>query len=193
MADINNTNLQFRIATPEDAPQLQKLVQAAFRAEDSRENWTADMTLNSSFRMEVEEVLRIITKPDSAILIATNSDDDNNTLVACCGISKRSDNLARFGPFAVDTQLQRRGLGRQVLAYAEDYCRRTWGVKKLELNALSTRRELIAWYMRCGYQKTGASEPFPHDRFEELDLPEDMCFIMFEKDLNTAPLAAGTG
>lgn len=206
MANTSDDNLQFRIATSNDAPKLQRLLEAAFRAEDSRKDWTADMALNERFRMDLSEVMQMIAKFDSTILIATtttttdNGDGDNedgDAFVACCGLQKRGPNLARFGPFAVDTQQQQRGIGRRVLAYAEDYCRRTLDVQRLEMNVLSTRPQLIAWYMRCGYRKTGAWEPFPYDRFEDLALPEDLRLVMFEKDLaehnGKAALAATEG
>lgn len=185
---MTNGNLRFRAATPDDAPQLQELVQSAFRAEDSRQGWTADMALSSRFRIEVAEVMVTITNPDSAILMAT---DDNDNLVASIGISKRGADRARFSTLAVDKSHQRGGIGRQVLAYAEDYCQQVWGVTKLGLNALSTRQELILWYIRRGYQETGESTPFPREKFNGLALPNDMCFVEFEKILSPSSVAEG--
>ncbi|RHZ47426.1 GNAT family N-acetyltransferase [Aspergillus thermomutatus] len=173
-------SLHYRLATPADTPQIQQLVQSAFRAEDSRPNWTGDTTLSSSFRIEVEEILATITSPDSAILLAT---DSHGVLVASIGISRRSADLARFFMLAVDEGYQRGGVGRRVLAYAEEYCQRVWGVSKGGLNALSTRRELILWYMRCGYRRTGELASFPVERFEGIALPGDLCFVELEKDL----------
>ena len=185
---MTNGNLQFRLAAPNDASQLQRLVEDAFRAEDSRKSWTADMALGARFRIAVEEIMTKITQADSAMLIAT---DDNNVLVATVGVSKRSTGLARLGLLSVDQTHQRGGVGRQVLAYAEDYCRRVWSVKKLGLNALSTRQQLISWYMRCGYAKTGELSPFPYELMEGLALPNDLCFVEMEKDLDTVPVAPG--
>ncbi|KAI0136211.1 putative GNAT family acetyltransferase [Xylariales sp. AK1849] len=180
---------KFHVATPNNAAQLQKMVQAAFRAEDSRGNWTADMALSAGFRIEVEEVMAMITKPNCAILMAT---DDNGALVASAEVSRRSADLARLSMLAVDQQRQRGSIGRQVLANAEDYCRRTWGVNKMGLNALSTRKELILWYMRCGYRKTGELSPFPHERTTLVPLPDGLCFVELEKDLDAVSVAAGT-
>ncbi|EKV16426.1 GNAT family acetyltransferase, putative [Penicillium digitatum PHI26] len=41
--------LNFRVAPEEDASQLQRLVEAAFRTEDSRKGWTDDLGLSLSF------------------------------------------------------------------------------------------------------------------------------------------------
>ncbi|KAL1855574.1 hypothetical protein Plec18170_004295 [Paecilomyces lecythidis] len=191
--------LQFRIATPDDAPLVQQLVQSAFRAHDTRPDWTGHMELASNFRIEVDEITANIANPDMVTLIAfapdenannVNSNVNNNngynstSLVASISVSKRGTDVGRLSMIAVDERYQRGGVGRQVLEYAEDYCHRTWGVTKFSLNALSTRKALIEWYMRRGYRKTGETSPFPREKFRDLALPEDMCFIEFEKDLS---------
>jgi GNAT superfamily N-acetyltransferase len=177
------TTLQYRLATPADAPQVQQLVESAFRTEDTRPDWTGDTTLSSNFRIDINGILSKITTPNSAFLIATDTDSN---LVACIGISRRSDDaaLARFFMLAVDDAYQRAGIGRKVLAYAEEYCQSVWGVKRGGLNALSTRKELILWYMRCGYQRTGELTPFLFEYFKGIALPEDLCFVEMEKELS---------
>ncbi|KAH6877238.1 acyl-CoA N-acyltransferase [Thelonectria olida] len=177
---MTNANLQFRIATTDDAPRIRQLVEAAFQAEDSRPDWTADMELGRNFRIGIDEILPKITGPDSDILIAT---DDNDALVASVAIWRRDASLARFALLSVDQTRQQGGVGRKVLAHAEDYCRREWGVDKFGLNALSTRQELISWYGRCGYRKTGELTPFPVEKINGRDVPEELCFVELEKEL----------
>lgn len=179
---MTNETLQFRLATPDDAPQIQNLIQSAFRAEDTRSRWTGSTELASQFHISVDEVLANMTKPDCAVLVAT--DPSTGALVASVEAFRRTADLARLSMLAVDSTYQRGGLGRRVLAHAEDYCRRTWGVGKLGLNALSTREALISWYVRCGFRRTGETSAFPRERFAEMDLPEDLCFVELEKDLN---------
>jgi GNAT superfamily N-acetyltransferase len=171
-------NLQFRTATPEDANQIQELVQAAFRTEDSRSDWTGNAELASSFRIDVEEVASKIANPENTILMAL---DNDNSLVASIEVAKREGSCGRLSMIAVSDRYQRSGVGRLVLAYAEAYCRRVWGAEKFSLNALSIRKSLIEWYMRQGYQKTGETSPFPRERFINMTLPKDMCFIEMEK------------
>ncbi|GAD96978.1 GNAT family acetyltransferase, putative [Paecilomyces variotii No. 5] len=193
MAD-HHRKLQFRTATPDDAPQVQQLIQSAFRADDSRPDWTGHLELASNFRIELDEITANIANPDMVTLIAftppdenanVNNYGDNNpaSLVASISVSKRGTDVARLSMIAVDERYQRGGVGRQVLEYAEDYCHRTWGVTKFSLDALSTRKALIEWYIRRGYGKTGETTLFPREKFKDLALPEDMCFIEFEKDL----------
>ncbi|KAI5459734.1 acyl-CoA N-acyltransferase [Mariannaea sp. PMI_226] len=176
---MTQSDVTFRTATPDDAAQLQELVQSAFRAEDSRQDWTADMGLSASFTIDIEVILGKITQTDSEMLMAIG---DDNALVACIGVNRPKPDLARLFLLAVDQRWQQGGLGRQVLAYAEDYCIRTWDVKRLGLNALSTREKLISWYERRGYQKTGELTPFPARELNGVVIPDDMCFVEMEKD-----------
>ncbi|OKL62784.1 hypothetical protein UA08_01522 [Talaromyces atroroseus] len=182
MAAVNvNISLQFRIATPDDAERIQQLVQSAFRTIDSRVGWTGDEELASNFRLEVRDVLANIAKPNLVTMIAV---DKNDAPVATIEVAHRDNSIGRISSFAVDDHYQRGGVGRQVLAYAEDYCRRTWNVEKFSLNALSSRKALLEWYMRRGYQKTGETSPFPREKFSNLVLPEDLCFVELEKNFS---------
>ena len=52
------------------------------------------------------------------------------------------------------------GVGRQLLAAADTYARQH-GCATIKITVLSARPELLAWYERHGYARTGAAEPFP--------------------------------
>ncbi|OHF02247.1 acetyltransferase [Colletotrichum orchidophilum] len=182
MADNKDTIfVQFRTANPDDALQVAQLIETAFRAEDSRADWTANMKLGRSFRYSADQVLATITKPDAAVLMGF---DHRGVLVGSVQVVvKRDAGFARIAMLSVDPGQQRAGVGRQVLASAEAYAQRHYEVKKFGLNALSSREKLLAWYERCGYQKTGETSPFPVDRLALLDLPQDLCFVELEKDV----------
>ncbi|KAK2596708.1 hypothetical protein QQS21_006223 [Conoideocrella luteorostrata] len=172
------TSLHFRKATPDDASSIQRLVEGAFRTYDTRPEWTGNAELASAFRLDESEVKAKIENPDVVTLMGL---DSSNALVASIEVSKRGAEVGRLSMIAVDDRYQRGGVGKQVLAYAEDYCRAAWGVKMFSLNALSTREALMAWYMRRGYSKTGETSPFPRERFPGMELPDDMCFVEMEK------------
>ncbi|CAI7627834.1 unnamed protein product [Penicillium glandicola] len=161
--------LNFRVATEEDAPQVHQLVESAYSAKDSRKDWTDDLGLLSNFSLDIQEILDVITKPDSAMLMATNN---QNILVGSIGTSKRDTNHARIFTFAVDPSQVCRGIGRQVLAYAEEYCQRTWGVTTAGLNALSRRPQILSWYSRQGYKET--------DRYNRDGQPSHNPYIIFD-------------
>ncbi|OLN87502.1 putative N-acetyltransferase YxeL [Colletotrichum chlorophyti] len=173
--------LQFRVATPEDAPRLQQLIEAAFRAEDPNGKWTDNLGLSARFRIGLDEVLANINNPDGATLIGTDS--DGNLVASVAVFFKRNANITRLAMLSVDPNRQHGGLGRQILSYGENYCQETWGVRQLGLNALSTRQELVSWYERCGYKRTGQLSPFPVELFPDVALPDNLGFVEMEKDL----------
>ncbi|KAF1965712.1 acetyltransferase [Bimuria novae-zelandiae CBS 107.79] len=175
----SNIELKFQVAVPEDANRIAHLVQAAFRAEDNGASWIGpDVALNRSFTMTSEEVLSTINNPNAACIMVTTSED---ILVGVMAAIKRSDKLARLANLAVDQRYQRGGLGRRVLAHAEEYVQKKWGVEKIGLNALSTRSLLIEWYESRGYVRTGDKSPFAVERLEELGLSKDLHFVEMEK------------
>jgi ribosomal protein S18 acetylase RimI-like enzyme len=64
--------------------------------------------------------------------------------------------------FAVSPSRQGAGLGRAVLAEAERYARDEWGAGELRMTVIVQRADLIAWYVRRGYTRTGELTPFPY-------------------------------
>ncbi|RYP04418.1 hypothetical protein DL765_010194 [Monosporascus sp. GIB2] len=180
-----NGNLKFRVATPEDAARLQPLVRSAYRGEESRKGWTTEADLLTGERIDVAGLTAKIKAPDSVILIV--DEDGYGVPVSCCELCRRSDDLAYFGLFVVDPQRQAGGIGRRVLAYAEDYCRREWGAWRLEIHVIWTRRELIEWYLRRGYRVTGETRPFPYGELgNDVALRDDLYFQVLEKAVDTA-------
>lgn len=63
-----------------------------------------------------------------------------------------------FGLLSVDPDLQGQGLGRVLVAAAEERCRRA-GCRTIELWVVDLRAELRGWYQRLGYQDV-RTEPF---------------------------------
>ncbi|KAJ5990599.1 hypothetical protein N7522_010806 [Penicillium canescens] len=179
--------LQFRTATTEDAPQLQTLIESAFRAQDTRPGWIDNLGLSATFSISTEEIKTILTKPDSEMLLAFTTDNNktnHENPVGTISVSKRAGDIGRLALLAVTPAHASGGSGRQILDYGEDYCIRVWGVERLSLNALSDRVQLRAWYARRGYVETGETEPFPREKFAELELPDGLCFVEFEKGVS---------
>lgn len=172
--------LEFRLAKLEDAEQVRQLVESAFRASDSRPEWTADMDLHLSFTLDLADIVAHIKKPQGAVLIAT---DPAGNWVASVNVNMRTAELARISMLAVVAEHQRGGMGRRVLEYAEGYCRTRWGAQKAGLNALATRKRLIEWYKRRGYRETGETTPFPYDLVEGVEVSDELYFVEMEKGL----------
>ncbi len=149
--------LTFRRAAEADIPALTALVESAYRGEASRAGWTTEADLLEGQRTDPEGVAAVVRDPKS-ILLAVERD---GALVACCQLEHRGAE-AYFGMFAVSPLLQGGGVGRAVLAEAERTVRAEWGAERMRMQVIRQRAELIAWYERRGYRRTGELSPFPY-------------------------------
>jgi len=64
--------------------------------------------------------------------------------------------------FSVSPSAQGKGIGKKLLAAADDYAREH-NCASIFMTVITVREELIAWYERNGYRKTGKVVPFPVD------------------------------
>jgi ribosomal protein S18 acetylase RimI-like enzyme len=173
------TGASFRDATEADADALVALVESAYRGDSSRAGWTTEADLLAGQRTDPAAVLDVIRKPGSRILVM----ERDGRIVACCQLEHRADH-AYFGMFAVGPAAQGAGLGRRVLAEAERRARALPGVEEMRMTVLDAREDLIAWYERRGYRRTGTTSPFPYgdERFG-LPLRPDLRFELLVKKL----------
>ncbi|KAJ4145358.1 hypothetical protein LMH87_004211 [Akanthomyces muscarius] len=187
--------LSYRVATVDDAALLQRMIQDSFRHPDG---WTgAASGIMSRYSISLERVIEKISKLGSTFIIVAEAGDGGAPAVACFQVYQKSATLIRFATFAVDVQHQGRGLARAVMQLAEDYCRQVLGATTMQLNTLSSRPGLLAWYrQRCGYHETGVREPFSVTASfggggggaasGGEAVPDDLCFIVMEKELQAA-------
>lgn len=172
-------SLVYRAATVEDIPALVDLVTSAYRGEASRAGWTSEADILDGQRIEPALLRADIERPRSQVLIAERAGD----LVACAHIAV-DDGAGYFGMFSVRPGLQGDGLGKQVLAEAERIVRDEWHCALMRMTVIDVREELIAWYQRRGYRRTGITKPFPYGD-ERFGVPkrDDLRFEVLEKAL----------
>ncbi|MBD0740016.1 GNAT family N-acetyltransferase [Streptomyces sp. CBMA29] len=170
---------RFRAAAPDDVPVLVGLIESAYRGDASRAGWTTEADILQGQRTDPEGVLAVIDGADSRLTVVESGDE----VVACCQLEHRGDH-AYFGMFAVRPALQGAGLGKVILAEAERFAREEWDVAELRMTVISVREDLIAWYVRRGYQRTGQTSPFPYGE-ERFGLPtrDDLEFELLTKKL----------
>jgi ribosomal protein S18 acetylase RimI-like enzyme len=86
--------------------------------------------------------------------------------------------------FAVSPAQQGTGLGKIVMAEAERLAQETWGVTEMQMTVIDVREDLIAWYERRGYRRTGKTKPFPYgDERYGIPLRPDLRFELLVKPL----------
>jgi ribosomal protein S18 acetylase RimI-like enzyme len=171
--------LALRHATVDDVARIVALVESVYRGDSSRAGWTTEADLLDGQRTDADDVRSCIERPRSAILVA----EEAGALRASAHVADE-DGAGYFGMFAVDAALQRRGIGRLVLDAAEALVRDTWHLPVMRMTVIDVRAELIAYYERRGYRRTGIKKPFPYGD-PRFGLPKraDLQFELLEKAL----------
>jgi ribosomal protein S18 acetylase RimI-like enzyme len=80
--------------------------------------------------------------------------------------------------------MQGSGIGKHLMHEAERVAR-AWQCSAMEMTVIDIRDELIAFYERRGYVRTGIKKPFPYgDARFGIPLREDLRFEILRKDLH---------
>ncbi|MFC8439409.1 GNAT family N-acetyltransferase [Streptomyces griseoincarnatus] len=179
MRTAADTALTFPDATDADVDALVELIESAYRGESSRTGWTTEADILHGQRTDRAAVLEVVEAPDSRLLTV----EREGRIVACCQLEHRGEH-AYFGMFAVSPALQGAGLGRTVIAEAERQAREGWDVTEMHMTVITVREDLIAWYERRGYRRTGKTAPFPYGD-ERFGVPQrdDLEFELLVKEL----------
>ena len=138
--------MKTRVAEPDDAEDIARLVNAAFRPE--RFFIDADRTN--------PEKVRALLQKGKFLLV-----EQVGILAGCVYVELRGER-GYFGLLAVDPGLQRSGLGSRLVAAAEEFCHAA-GCQFMDLTIVNLRTELPGFYNRLGYTESGIL-PFPSDQ-----------------------------
>lgn len=169
-----------QIATPQDAEELSRFVNQAYRGESSKRGWTSEADILGGQRIDAEMLVDQIMQTENKILRFTRA----GALVACVFLQQRQD-TAYLGMFTVDPLLQAAGIGKAVLKQIEEWAADEWNARRIEMMVISRREELIAWYVRRGYRVTPRREPFPsHDPKFGIPKVEGLEMVILEKTLH---------
>jgi ribosomal protein S18 acetylase RimI-like enzyme len=178
-AITETTATTFRRATTADIGAIVALVESAYRGDASRKGWTTEADMLDGQRTDPEGVAEAIGNAGSEIMLA----ERDGALLACVNIERRGDAMY-LGMFSVRPDQQDRGIGRAMLAEAERIARDEWRCAQMQMTVISIRDELIAWYERRGYRRTGRYSPFPYGN-ERYGIPrrDDLRFELLVKPL----------
>ncbi|WP_374575790.1 GNAT family N-acetyltransferase [Phenylobacterium sp.] len=144
-------------ATGADVAELHRLVESAYRGESAKAGWTNEADLLSTPRTSAEELAAMAASPDEVMLLARRG----GRLIGCVHVARRPEASAYLGMLTVDPTLQAGGLGKRLMAAAEAEAAARFGARTMELTVISRRAELVAYYERRGYARTGEERPFP--------------------------------
>lgn len=171
--------MQFRAATLADVEDVVSLVESAYRGEVSRQGWTTEADFLDGRRTGADDVSACIERAGSILLLA----EEAGELRACAHVAIE-EAAGYFGMFSVRPHLQGGGIGSQVLLEAERIVGNQWKMPAMRMTVIDLRDELIAYYERRGYQRTGIHKPFPYgDARFGIPTRDDLRFEVLEKDL----------
>jgi GNAT superfamily N-acetyltransferase len=148
------TMLEIRPATTTEAAAIAALVNRAYRPAGDTPGWTHEAHLVEGDRVS-ESGVRGLIQPGSVVLIAREGD----AIIACVHVEARGTS-AYIGMLTTEPARQAGGLGKQMLAAAERWAAAHFKAGTLCMSVLERRTDLLAYYERRGYRRTGNSEPF---------------------------------
>lgn len=161
-----------------DIPALLSLVNGAFRGDSARRGWTHEADLLEGILRTDEATLRELLETPGAIILKIES--ESGDLQGCVYLHKKESGLY-LGMLTVAPELQAKGIGKKLLAAAEEHAQRE-NCRRIFMRVLSGRPELIAWYERHGYRLTGEIQPYAMD--EKFGVPtRPLEFEILEKVL----------
>ena len=172
--------MDIRFATAADLPLLHPVIERAYRGDAARVGWTFESDLLSGPRTDLASLEGIIASPADRLLVALN---DHGAPVGCVQITDRGQEIAYLGLLCIDPHLQASGLGRRLIAAAEEQAAIVFGASLMEMTVIDSRHELIGWYQRRGYALTPEKRPFPIP----LDPPLEM--VVLAKALATRKIS----
>ncbi len=181
------TELTFRNATAADIDAIVSLVTSAYRGEASRAGWTTEADFLDGNRIDADVLRADIERPRSRVVLAGRDGapgpGPGQELLACAHVADENGH-GYFGMFAVVPGLQGGGIGKTLLAECERIVREDWRLPDLRMTVIDLRDELITFYERRGYRRTGIYKPFPHGdaRFGR-PKRDDLRFEILEKPL----------
>jgi GNAT superfamily N-acetyltransferase len=169
-------------AVEADYSQIVDLANLAFRGVGPLASWNSEADFIEGQRL-TESLLRedLAAKPHALLL--TYREDPNGELLGTVWLDPKNDGVWYLGLLTVRPDLQKRQMGRALLAAAESFAKEH-GASRIRMSVVNVRKTLIAWYERRGYLLTGETQPFPYDDQRcGRPLRGDLHFVLLEKDI----------
>jgi len=164
-------------ATISDIPELNILINSAYRGETSKKGWTTEEHLLGGIRTDEANLTLLLQKENVTILKYT----EKKQIIGSVYLEKQDKKLY-LGMLTVSPELQGDGIGKKLMQAAESFARNAQ-INTISMIVISVRKELIAFYERRGYKKTGETKPFPMTD-PKFGLPKQFLeFIVMEKEI----------
>ena len=172
------SNHSISIATVTDIPAIEALLNSAYRGESSKQGWTTEANIIAGERRtDAANLQQVMQQTGSIFLKCTN---EEGLFAGCVNLQQLGSKLY-LGMFSVAPNMQGGGLGKKLLAAAEEYAHKI-KCTAIYMSVISVRTELIDWYKRHGYTETGERKAFPEDGLTGTHL-QPLEFLILEKPM----------
>lgn len=157
------------------------LVASAYRGDESKQGWTTEADLLSGQRLDAAMAQEMLAEAESTVILVRSLEGQ---AVASVYLSRPVGGVAYLGVLAVSPLGQGQGVGSALINLAEAWVAEKWSARALRMSVIRQRSELIAYYERRGYERTGEIEPFPYgdERFG-VPMVDDLEFVTLVKQL----------
>lgn len=146
-------------ASKADITELVPLINSAYRGEASKKGWTTEAELLvGAMRTDVATLTELMSSATASMLKFTDSE---NKIIGSVYLDIQKRGLY-LGMLTVSPMLQAGGIGKQLM-FASEAVAKVNNCSCVFMNVISVRHELVAWYERLGYYKTGETKPLPSD------------------------------
>jgi ribosomal protein S18 acetylase RimI-like enzyme len=159
--------MHIRAATKEDIQELVRLVNSAYRGEGGEMGWTNEAHLIGGPRTSAADVEVMVREAGGVVLTGWGKEAGQSGfghLLGCVYLKVEGEKLY-LGMLSVWPGMQGAGIGKRLMEAAAEYAGEHHCMA-IRITVISVRDELIAWYERHGFRRTGEIEPFhAGDRF----------------------------
>jgi len=169
-------NLEFKELQKEDIKEVIVLINQAYRAEKKDNAWTTESHLLSGIRVNENMMKEILEEKDTKTYIAKI----DNKIVGTIQAKLEGENI-HIGLFAVDTKSQASGIGKKLLEFAENSSSKLWKKSTFIMEVISTRTELMQYYIRRGYLNTNSFIEFPKSEYWKENTNEELKLLVLKK------------
>lgn len=157
---------KFRLAEQPDIVELVKMINSAYR-DQHQNSWTNESQLVDGDRIDQAQLKSLIHQQHksfhSRLLVAEIHHEMKDEIIGGIAIESQQKNI-EIGTFCIAPQWQNLGYGAQVLNAAETYAiKMKPDLERFVMWVLDARPELVNFYLRHGYIKTGIVKDYPSD------------------------------
>lgn len=152
---------KLRLAEQHDIAELVHMINSAYR-NPHQNSWTNESEIVDGDRIDHGQLQALIHQQNqtpfrSLFLVAEIHHQMTDEIIGCIAIESHQQDV-EIGTFCITPQWQNLGFGAQVLNAAETYAMKMKpDLRQMVMWVLDARLELIDFYIRHGYVKTGDS------------------------------------